>query len=359
MRVLRGGVVALAVVAALVPMPAALIERWYSNTLYPPMQRLLTSLTNLLPFAFFDILIVAASVAVVVIAAGAVGAVRRQRRAAPALAALGTLATAVASVYLLFLLMWGLNYRRVPIADRFETAGDTLSRQAVLQLGLDAAAHVNDLHDAAHADPMAGDEWRAAPLRNAFAETERLIGDPARTTPGRLKTTLAGPYFRWASVDGMVNPLGLEVLVNPDLLPFERPFVAAHEWAHLAGHADESEANFIGWLTCVRGGAAAAYSGWMFLHWQISAEVGPDDRATLGKALSDGAREDVNAVVARLRRDQWPALQTAGWAVYDQYLKANRVDDGIRSYSAVITLLLRTRFAADWVPVRRAPFTRE
>ena len=47
------------------------------------------------------------------------------------------------------------------------------------------------------------------------------------------------------------------------------------------------------------------------------------------------------------------------WAVYDQYLKANRVDDGIRSYSAVITLLLRTRFAADWVPVRRAPFTRE
>ena len=54
MRVLRGGVVALAVVAALVPMPEALIERWYSNTLYPPMQRLLTAITNLLPIAFFD-----------------------------------------------------------------------------------------------------------------------------------------------------------------------------------------------------------------------------------------------------------------------------------------------------------------
>ena len=359
MRVLRGGVVTLAVVAALAPMPAALVERWYSNALYPPMQRLLTSLTNLLPFALFDVLIVSAFAAVILIVTSAIRAVRRQRRAAPALAALGTLATTGAAVYLLFLLMWGLNYRRMPIADRFESAGDTFSRQAVLALGLDAAARINDLHDAAHAEPVVRDEWRAAPLRKAFAETQQLIGDHASAMPGRLKTTLAGAYFRWASVDGMVNPLGLEVLVNPDLLPFERPFVAAHEWAHLAGHADESEANFIGWLTCIRGGAAAAYSGWMFLHWQISAEVGPDDRATLGKALSDGARRDVNAIVARLRRDQWPLLQTAGWAVYDQYLKANRVDDGIRSYSAVITLLLRTRFDPDWVPVRRAPLTRE
>ena len=32
----------------------------------------------------------------------------------------------------------------------------------------------------------------------------------------------------------------------------ERPFVIAHEWAHLAGYADESEANFVAWLTCRR-----------------------------------------------------------------------------------------------------------
>ena len=38
--------------------------------------------------------------------------------------------------------------------------------------------------------------------------------------------------------------------------------VAAHEWAHLAGYADESEANFVGWLTCARASDAARYSGW-------------------------------------------------------------------------------------------------
>ena len=43
------------------------------------------------------------------------------------------------------------------------------------------------------------------------------------------------PFFTWTGVDGMINPLALESIVHPDLLPFERPFVLAHEWAHLAG----------------------------------------------------------------------------------------------------------------------------
>ena len=107
----------------------------------------------------------------------------------------------------------------------------------------------------------------------------------------------------------MVNPFGLEVLVNPDLLPFERPFVAAHEWGHLAGYATEADANFVGWLTCVRASPAAQYSGWFYLYWQIGGEVSARDRERLNAALERGPREDINAVIARLRRNQIPALQ--------------------------------------------------
>jgi hypothetical protein len=59
-------------------------------------------------------------------------------------------------------------------------------------------------------------------------------------------------------------------------------------------------------------------------------------------------------VIARLRRGQVPALQQASWQVYDKYLKANRVDAGVRSYGEVVTLLLRARFGPGWTPVRRA-----
>ena len=71
------------------------------------------------------------------------------------------------------------------------------------------------------------------------------------------KRSLLGLYFRWAAIDGMTDPFFLEIIVNPDVLPVERPFVVAHEWAHLAGYADESEANFVAWLTCAHGDARA------------------------------------------------------------------------------------------------------
>jgi hypothetical protein len=151
----------------------------------------------------------------------------------------------------------------------------------------------------------------------------------------------------------MVNPFGLEVIANPDLLPFERPFVAAHEWGHLAGYADESEANFVGWLTCIRAQPRHQYSAWFYLYWQVSGEIDADQRARLNSALAEGPRRDITAVIARLRAGEIPALQQASWQVYDKYLKANRVDAGVRSYSEVVTLLLRARFGPDWTPVRK------
>ena len=177
--------------------------------------------------------------------------------------------------------------------------------------------------------------------------------DAPPVAPGRLKATLLGPYFRWTGIDGMVDPFALEVLANPDLLPWERPFVAAHEWAHLAGFADESEASFVAWLAMLRGDEAAQYSGWLYVYWQVSGDLGPADRQLLAGALETGPRRDVSAIVERLRRGQLPALRTASWAIYDQYLRANRVEEGIRSYGEVVTLILRARFADGFRPVRR------
>jgi hypothetical protein len=171
--------------------------------------------------------------------------------------------------------------------------------------------------------------------------------------PGRLKRTLYGRFFRWTGVDGMVNPFGLEVLANPDLLPLEQPFVAAHEWAHLAGYAHESEANFVGWLTCVRADTASQYSGWLYLYWQIAGELPAREREALAKMLTAGPRDDLAAIAARMRRGDLPALRRASWMVYDSYLKANRVEGGVRSYGAVVTLILRARFENGWRPVRR------
>jgi hypothetical protein len=312
-----------------------------------------TPLSNLVPFAVFDAIIGAAFAAGVIVLVRAVRASRRTRRVRPALAGLGHLVAGAAALYLAFLVTWGFNYRRVPMAERLVVHAGAPDAERVVMLGLDAVARMNTLHDEAHASGWREDAWTNPQLRAAFAATQRALSDAVPAVPGRLKGTLLGPYFRWAGVDGMVDPFALEVLANPDLLPWERPFVTAHEWAHLAGYADESEANFVGWMTCLRADAAARYSGWMYVYWQVSGEVSASDRARLTAALGAGARQDVNAIVDRLRRGQLPVLRNASWMVYDQYLKANRVEEGIRSYGAVVTLILQARFEDDWRPVRR------
>ena len=305
------------------------VERWFSTGIYPLLQRTITPISNLLPVALFDLMTVAATIWLVAALVRAIRLSRRTRQWSHLGRAVMAVVTAAAAGYLVFLSMWGLNYRRVPIAERLVVSSEEPRSDAVLALGLEAAARLEALHATAHASGWIAEPWRNAPMRSAFAEVQDLLVDAPDAVPGRLKASLYGLYFRWSGVDGMVDPFALEVIGNPDLLPWEIPFVAAHEWAHLAGYADESEANFVGWLTCLRGGAAAEYSGWLYLYWQVNGESGPDERARLSAALSAGPRRDIDAIIARMQRGQLPFLRNASWRVYDQYLRANRVEAGV------------------------------
>jgi len=346
---LKVGTVVAALVCAFVPVTPSFIERWYSTGLYPRIQQVLTPISNLIPFALFDVLTIGAAVLVLGSIVRAVRRARQTRRFSILLTTLGNIVFGAAAAYLVFLAVWGFNYRRMPMTERLIITSTGPTAEAVSELGLLAARELNALHQAAHA---AGDTppWRDEAMRNAFDRVQRFLTDAPPAVPGRLKATIYGPYFRWTSVDGMVDPFALEVMANPDLLPIEQPFVAAHEWAHLAGYADESEANFVGWLTCLQGDARAKYSGWLFLYWQLSGEVSAADRTLLATALESGPRRDIEDISERLRRGRWPLLQRSSWQVYDQYLKANRVEAGIRSYGLVVTLILRAQFDEEWRP---------
>ena len=351
---IKAATVAAAAVCALAPLSPTLVERWYSTGVYPRVQHVVTPISNLLPFALFDILTIGAAVVVIGALIRSVRRARRARSWSIVLKTLGHVVVGAAAVYLVFLGIWGFNYRRVSMSQRLVLERTAPSAAAVLALGHQAVQELNALHTEAHAR---GDTapWLDESLRGAFDRAQGFLSDAPRARPGRLKATIYGTYFRWTSVDGMVNPFALEVMANPDLLPFERPFVAAHEWAHLAGYADESEANFVGWLTCLHGDARARYSGWMFLYWQLSGEVAAGDRVRLADALESGPRRDIDDIAERLRRGRWPLLQRSSWKVYDQYLKANRVEAGVRSYGLVVTLILRARFEEGWKPVRVRP----
>jgi hypothetical protein len=329
-----------------------LVERWYSNSFYPVIQHEVTSVTNLVPVAVLDFLTVAAAVGLALLWWRAMRAGSGRRWRALGRAAWVTMASALV-VYLLFEVLWGLNYYRLRLADTLVLDGPAPTTTAVAELGRRTVANLNELYGPAHSEGWREAPWKNQSLTAASAEVQRALGARRTAVPGRLKVSLWGLVFRWNGVDGMVNPLGLEVIANPDLLPFERPFVAAHEWSHLAGYADESEANFIGWLTCLRADVASQYSGWLYLHWQVLGELPAGVGARVGRELQAGPRGDLDAITRRLQRDDWPMLRRVSWAAYDQYLKANAVPSGVRNYGEVVTLIVRAHFEDGWRPTRR------
>ncbi len=338
--ILRIGVVLLAAAAALAPLPPRWVERAYSTSIYPAIQRTVTPLSNLVPFALLD----AAVAALLAVIVGL--SIRRVRRSGVLQGAIRGAIVALtwsAVIYLWFFALWGANYRRVPLTTRLDYDGARVTRDAVVAFTGAAVGIVNHEYSAAHAS--AADDHR---LARGFAEAQRILGGSGLTVPGVPKRSLAGLYFRRAAIDGMTDPFFLEIILNPDVLATERPFVLAHEWAHLAGYADESEANFVAWLACARADAPARYSGWLAVYQHGLAAVPRGERRTLPQ-LDPGPREDLRAMAQRYAASS-PMVRDAAREAYDRYLKANRVAEGIASYDRVVRLLVGTRLETGWTP---------
>jgi hypothetical protein len=340
----RGWIAAVVTAAALalLPAPGWLVDGVYGRHVYPVLQSIATAITNLAPFAVLDALIIAAVIVIVFRCVRLWAVARRAGVMAAIWEAVRRLLRGVAVVVVVFLGMWGCNYRRTPLARSLAGGVPASLTTASLEATM---AEVNALavrvRPAMTADPGLTYAEIArelpGPLDAALAE----LGQPALARAGRPKfSVLLTPFFSWAGVNGMVDPVALESLVQPNLLPFERPFVLAHEWAHLAGRADEAEASAVGWLACMKGEPRLAYSASLYLITEVWGALPPEARRHAYAGLDAGVREDLSAIARRVQRAERPTIEHAATRVYDRYLHANRVPDGVASYSRALTLIL-------------------
>ena len=245
-----------------VPLPQETVERWYSTGVYPPIQRALTQFSNLSHFALLDALLVCLPIVWTVLVARDV---RRSARRWTVLShwALRTV-VAAATFYLMFLFAWGLNYRRVPLERKLRFDAGAVTPAAARDAAQVAVSRLNALYAGAHASTAREDHRVDAALAAAFARATKELGASGTTVPARPKYTLLDLYFRPAAVAGMTDPFFLETLVESDLLPVERPFVIAHELAHVRGYPDEGDANLVAVLaTILSDNPKLQYSGWL------------------------------------------------------------------------------------------------
>src|SRR5262249_12212530 len=234
------------------PPSAAWVERYCSGGYYPALQRTITPLSNRVPFAVNDVLIVLLILGLPSWWILTIRSAGRGRRAAGLGQPVFHSAGLAAAVFLLFELVWGLNYLRQPLTVKLNYDRSRVTEAAAVQLADLSVTELNALSTAAHRSPWPDlQEWSKR-LQPSFDQVAVELGDTGRRAIAKAKRTMFDFYLTAAGIDGFTNPFGLEVILDSRLLPQEQPFALAHEWAHLAGFADESEANFIALITCLR-----------------------------------------------------------------------------------------------------------
>ncbi|MBI4473037.1 MAG: DUF3810 family protein [Acidobacteria bacterium] len=301
--------------------PAGRVEGWYATTIFPWLSLLAGRVADAIPFSWLDLL-VPGGLALVV-------AAWKKKR-------LRWILSGAAVAYLLFFWTWGINYHRMPLVSKLPFDREKTTPENIGQFAQKAAARLNDLYDARLGVAVDPERIRNEASRRA-ARVVTVIDGTSWQAASKVKTSVVvNPWFRIAGVDGMFNPLGHEPVVSKTLLDVEQPFVMAHEFAHVRGYPAEGDANMIALLaTVMSDDLSFQYSGWLHLWLYLRSRE-------LDEHLDEGPRTDLQRIFERARTERIQWISNVQTAVLDLFLKANSVEQGVRSYSEIVKLAAGT-----------------
>jgi hypothetical protein len=345
-----------AVLLAIFQLPASFIERFYARGFYPRLQSFATPITNRLPFAIYDLLIITLLTGIPTwwtVRLVKAGKGRRWRATAKLFG--DTLVLAAIS-FLLFQLLWGFHYMRKPLTEKLDYDVARINEEAALRLYGATVERLNAEAEAAHQSLWPDDEeWRRR-LQPSYKVLAREFGRPNDITLAKAKATLFDKYLEAAGITGFINPFGHETIVGRGYHSLDRAFTLAHEWGHLSGFAEESEASFIGLLALLRSDdAACRYAGWLAVYSHLplrslKEKLEADNRKM--PKLASLVEDDLRAMDEEAaRRHTVQSVSQAQWQMYDQFLKVHHTT---ASYGELISLVMGTEFQEGWVPVHRS-----
>lgn len=247
----------------------------------------------------------------------------------------------IAGACFFYLTAWGFNYLRQPFYISLNQ-GDAISPSAsdYEELAYDMISFANTLHMPKDAHPL----WETDYLVNSAMENIRITASLPRI-PGfpPTKFLLSNECLNACGISGIFLPVFMEPHINSDLLPWERPWVMAHEKAHFMGFASETDANLIAYIACLSSASdMLRYSAALHILIALRSYFPGDSwRNMLKENLSPKAVQDINERSERIRRNQsrYARFFRISRKVNDTYLKMNSQTLGIRSYQAALPRL--------------------
>ena len=148
------------------------------------------------------------------------------------------------------------------------------------------------------------------------------------------------------STSGIYLPFVGQAHIDGGLHPIQKPFTMAHELGHGYGFAQEDACNFLGFLACIHSdNKAIQYAGylayWRYVYSELK-RLSPDYYRKKRAEISIGMANDLEAIYAN--NDAYPDLfPNVNRIIYDNYLKAQGVSTGVKSYNRMVILVTAWR----------------
>ncbi|WP_334058068.1 DUF3810 domain-containing protein [Polaribacter sp. P097] len=321
----------------------AVIEKYYSNGLYPYISILLRRLFGWIPYSVGDVFL---AIFVLLFLRSLYLLIKTKFK--NFLIKITNFVAFLSILYFCFYLFWGLNYYREPLAKNL---GYQQKKYTTEQLQKSTEYIINQLNNYHFKitkndtlqvkSPYSTEDLYKISLKG-YKNLENDFPQLKYKVPS-IKSSLMSTLQSYNGTSGYLNPLTGEAQVNDKISKTSFPTTACHEIAHQIGFAAENEANFVGFLAAnYNDDIYFKYASYRMAFGYSISEIrkrNPELSAQLWRTVNKGVIKDFKASYAfwQQYKNPFEPLVKKG---YNAYLKANKQAKGTDSYNYVVDLLI-------------------
>ncbi|RDY61063.1 DUF3810 domain-containing protein [Flagellimonas nanhaiensis] len=318
------------------------VEKYYSNGIYPLISRFLRILWGWIPFSVGDLLYTL----LFVLAIRYLFKNWKSIKAKP-LFFLKNIAVVLSIAFFLFHFLWGMNYYRQPITKNLG-----IEKEYTLKELTDFTSYLIEKSNQYQSE-IAGDTMSPVQIpytrKEIFKKTKEGYTILEKSYPNfeykskSLKSSIYSLALTYMGYGGYLNPFTNEAQVNGITPLFRLPTVSGHEVGHQLGYSAEDATNFIGFLVTVKNTDPyfkyAAYSHALSYCLSDLSRKDNERFQELLEQINPGVKENFREVAKFWERYENP-LEPVFKSIFNAFLKANNQQEGIKSYHAVVELLI-------------------
>ena len=335
------------------------IEKYYSLSINKFVVEILSNISGIFPFSLYELTIylIIISIALSIIYTFYIIINNPNKLKVFIKNFLLNILSIISIAYFLFIILWGLNYNRIPLETTLiknynlkynksissidKTKEDLVNLYEFL---IERANETRKLVKSNNGIMKANTDYKGI-INRAYLGYEN-ISDLFPNLSGNYsdaKYVISSKFMCYTGITGIYFPFTGEANVNIAIPDIYIPSTTLHEMAHQRGYASEDEANFIAYLASINHpDIDFKYSGYILaLNHTANALYSTDYDAyiNLSKNISEDVLSDLNN-----NRKFWDKyegkIDDISNEINNTYLKANGVSEGVKSYGKMVDLLL-------------------